>query len=700
MFSCDAPGQPGSTNGVTLAGPNCRAPISGIGFAGVYVENCNSVTIGDSASTAVKNYFERTQFGVYSKGSNVKVWNNHFRYFTTTVVGKNVPPNGVAVYIVASKLNPKTGTVGRVGSSKAKNKFTKCNYGVYAHNYVNLNCEYNRFDSCQVAGITTMNCQSRIILINKDTLSECTGTNIQCIQSTGSNVTISYNQINQTQSNSSANFGQTGIYVGNAVTTSVNLKIQNNVIKRMRNGIWVARTKGAKITDNGTITLIPSTSYSINSPARGITIQECTNSLVRANAIGYNGTLTSTDYHKIYGVYVEDCHSDTISKNSIKKTGSGIFFKNNDKPSVVACNTIDSCKIGINFGYVNSMYNPVALDSQLLWVSAITPTGNIWTGMGSNPCLKGRISGGPIAWYYKSSGTEIPTNTVMWPSSFTNGNLPYSLGNTSNQCNAMMTPPTLSQTERRDRTLGGIVKSPSTYDTLNGQFRYAEKVYAYRMIRENPSWKSLGTGNDSYYNNFYNTESSTNIGKFANVEDSITAGKITGANTLLSSITPTGQYETNRKSLLGVFLQTWAVDSMNLSESQRATLLSIANQHPLTGGASVYDARVMLNYEVNDSNTLRLNSEPLIAYETPTIGKAYPNPTTSKVSIECTLNEGEIGTMEIFDLMGRRVASWTMIGGEDVYSFDVSGLPQGTYLFRVTTGATILGSDRLIILKD
>src|SRR5688572_1724431 len=100
----------------------------------------------------------------------------------------------------------------------------------------------------------------------------------------------------------------------------------------------------------------------------------------------------------------------------------------------------------------------------------------------------------------------------------------------------MLAPPAQTQEGIRNYSLAGICKTPRTYDTLSSQFLYHDQVFAYRMLRQNPSWKSLGTADDSYYSGFYTTQSSTNIGKFADVEDSITSGQVNGAITLLASI--------------------------------------------------------------------------------------------------------------------------------------------------------------------
>jgi hypothetical protein len=76
------------------------------------------------------------------------------------------------------------------------------------------------------------------------------------------------------------------------------------------------------------------------------------------------------------------------------------------------------------------------------------------------------------------------------------------------------------------------------------------------------------------------------------------------------------------------------------------------------------------------------------------------NNTTGEISIYADLPEGQNGTLELFDLSGRRIISWQLISGQFVYTFDASFLPSGTYIYRVTTGIDVLRTDRLIIIKE
>ncbi|HTF03500.1 MAG TPA: T9SS type A sorting domain-containing protein [Bacteroidia bacterium] len=702
IFACDAPGQPGSTAGVTSAGANCRAPVSGKGFAGVYVESCTNVIIGDSTSLVHRNLFERTQFGVYSKNSNVKIWNNDFKYFTTTVVAPNVPANGIAVYATATKQNPKALTVGRTGNYKAKNKFTKCSYGVMAHNYIDLSCEFNRFDSCMTKGIYTLNCLSRTVLINADTLTECVGINIACVESNNSTVTITNNSINSTQAYVANNFGNTGIYVVNAVLVNVNLKIQYNSVKKMRNGIWVSRVNKAKITDNNPITFMSGQPMTQLAPCIGIKLEEVTNSMIRQNQVGFNSNPTAAQHATLFGIHMTNCKNDTVSKNLLLKVGSGIFLKGTCNPSILACNSMTNCYYGVNFNYLNGYTTPVSVNHQITWGSstAFHTTGNTWTGtMAGGFDLRGRIMPiniNGIKWYYPNATTP-PTSSMFLNSLY--GNVLQDT-TTGDKCSQMLAPPAQTQEQTRNYTLAGICKTPRTYDTLNSAFQYHDNVFAYRMLRENPSWKSLGTADDSYYANFYTTHTSGNIGKFADVEDDIASGNVSSATSTLSSITPSGQYEVNRKAMLEVYLQTWAIDSMNLDSAQQAVLLGIINQGTLTGGTSVFDARNMLNEEVHDSTNLRMQNSTFTASTPHAVSPVYPNPTNGQLSIDIALEQDVPGVFELFDLSGRLVGAWQFTGGQRKYTFDVSFLPSGTYIYCVRMEGEMLKSDRIIIIKE
>jgi hypothetical protein len=56
--------------------------------------------------------------------------------------------------------------------------------------------------------------------------------------------------------------------------------------------------------------------------------------------------------------------------------------------------------------------------------------------------------------------------------------------------------------------------------------------------------------------------------------------------------------------------------------------------------------------------------------------------------------------LEVFDLTGRLAGSFLLVGGQGLYSFDVSELPMGMYIYRVSTNGDAIMTDRLVIVKQ
>ncbi|CAN5608364.1 hypothetical protein BH23BAC4_BH23BAC4_09130 [soil metagenome] len=73
--------------------------------------------------------------------------------------------------------------------------------------------------------------------------------------------------------------------------------------------------------------------------------------------------------------------------------------------------------------------------------------------------------------------------------------------------------------------------------------------------------------------------------------------------------------------------------------------------------------------------------------------QSYPNPATGAATIHFELAESAQVRLEVFDLLGRRVATLvdgpTSSGSQSV-TFDTSGLPSGVYVYRLTSGATVV----------
>ncbi|HEU4719521.1 MAG TPA: T9SS type A sorting domain-containing protein [Bacteroidia bacterium] len=708
IIACDNQFQPGGSSGYSSSSNNLIYPYNNnIGYAGILIDSCQSFTVGDTAQANYHNVFERMHFGVYARKSNVRVWNNDFRYITSSPVQhKTAPADGVAVYSSGFKNQNYSLIVGVPGTTKAANKIKWCSYGVMATTNVSLSCQYNHLDSCTAIGIYALNNNNSPVLINQDTLKDCTGTNISCLDNANSTVKITRNVINENvTSSNTGNYGYTGIYVANSVQHHSSVLIQDNTIRKMRNGIWVSRIVHPLILDNSSITIVATQAFTLASPATGIHIEGCASALVRNNHVRYLGTASAANYDKLFGIYIENCFNDTITQDSLINMGSGIFLKGADNPSLLACNKMKNCYYGMNFGYTNSLNNPVPLNDQIHYGTAqtATPTGNHWVGCTTD--MRGAIQAPPLGINWWTNAANAPVTINLSGASLTNNNAPIVLTN-SDQCTNLLLPPPVKPITMRSYLLHDICVAPRSYDTLGDQYTYNDDFFAYRALRDSSSWLNLGTSDDTAYQGFYDTTSTsnyTNIAYLADAQDQIAAGNYSQAQADLDYVKYGNNIpENNWKTVMLVYLHSWAIDSMNLTDAQADSLMPIANQGGITGGVAVFDARNMLGLEVHDSSNARIIS-PIASGDTAqgiSIGHAYPNPTTGQVSINANLKEGQTATMNLYDLTGRQITTWKLSGGQSVYTFDASFLPGGTYIYRVESEGQIIEADRLVIIRE
>ena len=696
VISCDyATGQPGYTSGWTYTGSVCRPPYSQKSYFGILIDDNVGITIGDSSSNTQRNIFERLRYGIYSRSSTVKIWNNDLKYIQGTPQPLSSPmQEGMAIYANGG-LWPQsyTVTVGNTGTVNAGNSFINCTYGVRADSYLHSSIQNNIFDTILATGITTVGCKMRTQLINKNSFMEYK-TGIQVVDPYKSTVTISNNSMNQFNQPIPTTFGNAGIVVLNAVQTNVTLNIFSNTIRKCRIGIWVSRVKNPKIYDNSQITFYANQPATPASPAMGIKIEGCTNALVKNNAVSYSVTPSTNLHDRFFGIHVTNCFNDSIYKNTLTKMGSGIFLKGADNPSLISCNTMTSCAYGVNFNFTNGNFQvPVSVNDQIRWQNVTpTPTGNTWSGC--NKDIIGVIDPNNSIYWYRNNTYNPSTN--MLNLSFM-GNVTTNLGSASDQCSSLFISP--GPADQRNYTLSGIAKTPRTYDTLNNEFRYIDRVNAYRMLRDNPSWLALNHADDSYYQTFYSSENNTSIGKFADAEDAIEQDQLQAAAILVISITPVGKPEENRQAVMQIYLDTWAKASPVLNDAQKNILQPMISQHSVSGGNAVFDARNMLYEEVNDSGMARIEPPAVLTGIFSENGGLYPNPTTGDMTLVWQLAETEQGEVEVYDLSGRIVLRTALQSG-NTHKVNTVMLQNGTYLLRVVINGHPVQTGRIVVLKQ
>ncbi|MEM6784057.1 MAG: PA domain-containing protein [Bacteroidota bacterium] len=122
-------------------------------------------------------------------------------------------------------------------------------------------------------------------------------------------------------------------------------------------------------------------------------------------------------------------------------------------------------------------------------------------------------------------------------------------------------------------------------------------------------------------------------------------------------------------SVPGVFITERSYLSMMANEAARS---------PITITASFVSSTAA--EEWTTAGTYRLNS-------------VYPNPVATTAQVGFTLPTAEDARVEVFDLLGRRVATLTdglRAAGEHSVTLDAAGLPSGVYVVRLATPSTTL----------
>ncbi len=81
----------------------------------------------------------------------------------------------------------------------------------------------------------------------------------------------------------------------------------------------------------------------------------------------------------------------------------------------------------------------------------------------------------------------------------------------------------------------------------------------------------------------------------------------------------------------------------------------------------------------------------------------YPNPAEDYVNVDLFgyVNRYERGTWALYNLAGQQVATFPLLQGHDEYVFDISTVPNGVYVWRVSfNGVPTSFSGKLVVLKE
>ncbi len=241
-------------------------------------------------------------------------------------------------------------------------------------------------------------------------------------------------------------------------------------------------------------------------------------------------------------------------------------------------------------------------------------------------------------------------------------------------------------------------------DSLSADEKYLAKKQVYYLLAADDSLMLQGTAEDTLLARWCDSTATANIGLFKNVADSIDVNP-QQAKEVNESINPGNHAEENEKAVNAVYIETWALDTFDLSPEQYEILYAIANETPLTGGTGVYAARVMLGLHIDDdyesigsrmANSDKTNQSAAVADNKI---KLMPNPATNETIYLNHLLKSETGVVTVYTKMGIAVKSFLLSEGDNRIIIDLKKLSQGIYFIETKINNKIRDVRKLAVIK-
>jgi len=161
-----------------------------------------------------------------------------------------------------------------------------------------------------------------------------------------------------------------------------------------------------------------------------------------------------------------------------------------------------------------------------------------------------------------------------------------------------------------------------------------------------------------------------------------------------------GGFRYTEKVVNAIFLETIAMDSVELSSTQRTTLLDIASQCPLSGGEAVLRARDLLSatqegpffyddsINCNGARPARDRVAPLLNRD---MLHLWPNPASERITIGFAFTDGSATHQVLLINAVGQVGDFQLSGPEGEMNVSIAHLPTGIYYYTVS-GSYALGT--------
>ncbi len=248
-----------------------------------------------------------------------------------------------------------------------------------------------------------------------------------------------------------------------------------------------------------------------------------------------------------------------------------------------------------------------------------------------------------------------------------------------------------------------VLPLPQEEEYENPNDFYIANTTLYRMLYLNPGIRGAGTDLETWFDNI----DLGNAELFMQIEENLSAGELSAAQSLINDISPVNAVEENYKSYYGLYIH-YADEDFEFSSEDSTALFELASLCPTTDGACVYQARALLNmlgnkpfYGFFDCETdagfrKRNHSLPEPTDKGNWELKIFPSPAFNYVILRTNRTSEQLN-VRIMDVSGRIVYESAAIVRNYETSIDKLNIPAGIYFIEVVSDSGDRSFRKLII---
>jgi hypothetical protein len=675
-------------------------------FFHIGLENVNGVQIG-IPGPGLANDFSHARYCVSANSSDFTLINNNFHdlgYEVKDDVGQYVNI-GNAVRAINSPSNQVV--IGNSSAPDDHNYFhlIEC-VGIYVESDLDqLHIRGNEFDKVFRCMDMTAVRNSNVTIYDNKFFSF--GLGLLAVEIENSTFTVSENQFNMVSWDPDptlsvpqpygqvSRYGTVALSFQNHEQNPTTIHCFNNRMANSRAGIHLRNIDGLSqpnvlVEHNQVFYTHPSyISYGIE---RGIWLEHDEQVDVRNNHIALRDNVPNPDdAFRLTGIQFDFTTSTRIDENYIGNMGFSIKGSHLCQETRLHCNNFDGYSNGVN-AYKLSL--PTQGDDDILGNPDLSYN-NQWNGVQSGAFkIDGSVSGPRIDWYYVPGMQDDMTNSnviVAWPIPVLN----------YGSCN-VPAPNTLIAL--RDKKYGDLVRGSAVFiiDSLFAHY-YALKQF-FGEMKKDSGLLSLGTGDDSLYQQTFNQLATGNIGAYYHVMKLMRSGEYLQAELALGLIVDSCLPEAYLREVININLALrWHGDS--LSSHEKIILKGIAMDEGIYGGEATYMARAILREFFNEeATTFRSRPRDFYLFEQKRFMPGYsgvillsPNPTNGVLHVQ--LAQKKFDRINIYNQVGVLVDRISFEQQVSQCELSLKLLQPGMYYLGAGLDSELLGIARFVKLE-